>query len=1261
MSKQLINVGTGELVGDGEPIRSAFVKINSNFDEVYAATATIPTDLSDLNNDLGFITTATFTTTNISLFVNNAGYLTTSTLPTNISYFNNNVGYITSASIPTNVSAFINDIGYLTTGTYPDILGNLEITGAGLQTITGTNVNGSISITPNGTGSVFVPKLEIPVGTILSGTAPIVYTLANLTLDSVIDWSTTSTDSLATGQYGIPNGIPAPWAVYKFTTVPSPSLEVNDIIAGVGIPSAPDASTILHVGTGTWSNTVIAYSDFSVISTATVGTVVTVARATTNATMFIDTNAITDISLNPGPGGNVITSRSILPYTTDVLDLGSPAKRFRQVWLGAGTLYVLDETLGTDQAIGARDGLVYIAGGAGLKVGEFTFRDNRLKIADSTRDIQIGDIGDSGILEFRRKIRVLSNTGTYNLFAVDPEGRVDILSDITSNPTESAVSIIGSRERTVKPPNNLGVLLHLTGSSSATSRIYHDSYGAGNYSAFIGRKARGNSNTATQTLSGDIISRIGANPHDGTDFASISTMRIDFVVNETQTPLTRGNRIEFWTTPNGSTNIGKRVTIDGSDIILTSGGGGGITFADSTRQTTAWTGTINVSQVQGTEAILATTVRSITAGNGITVTTSTGNVGINATGVQNVYGTTNRIIVSDAGSKNLTLTTPQDLNTTASVTFQNITITGNLNVSGTATIATNASVVGKILYLATSATNASQIDGGGIILGTSTFARSILYSQVNDWWDTNGAGLKTLHLEATTATADTLFVNGVGHFGLAYAGFDFANAEIQADGNVNDFLQVVIKNHNSGTNASSDFIASNDIGDDTQNFIDLGINSSNYNNPDYSITQANDGYLFVEGGNLAIGTASPSKTIVFHTGGTTSSNLRAEINDNGIDVVGGVYASNFNNVTITQPANNAVLTLGSNSIFTIANSATITFNQSITFPSNTGTSTYVLASNGVGGTVWVPPNSGPQGPQGVGGPQGPQGVQGNVGPQGPQGVAGVAGPQGPQGVAGVAGPQGPQGVAGVNGPQGPQGVAGVNGPQGPQGPAGSPGNVGPQGPQGVAGAAGPQGPQGVAGAAGPQGPQGVAGATGPQGPIGNTGAQGPQGVAGPQGPQGVTGNIGPTGPTGPQGVVGPQGPQGVAGVAGPQGVQGPTGPGSTKSVNFIIDGGGAAVTTGTKGYVVVDLNCTINSWTILSDSTGSVVVDVKRCTYANFPTTTSITDADKPTLFNARKNQNNTLSSWTSVSIVSGDILEFVVDSASTATRVTIDLKLTAT
>lgn len=111
-------------------------------------------------------------------------------------------------------------------------------------------------------------------------------------------------------------------------------------------------------------------------------------------------------------------------------------------------------------------------------------------------------------------------------------------------------------------------------------------------------------------------------------------------------------------------------------------------------------------------------------------------------------------------------------------------------------------------------------------------------------------------------------------------------------------------------------------------------------------------------------------------------------------------------------------------------------------------------------------------------------------------------------------------------------------------------------------------------------------------------------------------------------------------------------------IGFVVDGAGSAITTGSKGYREIPYACTINSWTILGKESGSCVVDVKRCTYAGFPTTSSIAGSEKPTLSSAQKNQDTSLSTWTT-SLSAGDILEFVVDSASTVTRITVSLKVT--
>jgi hypothetical protein len=114
---------------------------------------------------------------------------------------------------------------------------------------------------------------------------------------------------------------------------------------------------------------------------------------------------------------------------------------------------------------------------------------------------------------------------------------------------------------------------------------------------------------------------------------------------------------------------------------------------------------------------------------------------------------------------------------------------------------------------------------------------------------------------------------------------------------------------------------------------------------------------------------------------------------------------------------------------------------------------------------------------------------------------------------------------------------------------------------------------------------------------------------------------------------------------------------NTRTLNFVIDGGGSAITTGIKGHIVLDGDYTVTGWTVIADQSGSIVVDVNRATYTNFPTTASIAGTELPTLSAAQKAEDLTLSSWTTT-LSARDVLEFEVDSASTVTRVTVALRL---
>lgn len=100
---------------------------------------------------------------------------------------------------------------------------------------------------------------------------------------------------------------------------------------------------------------------------------------------------------------------------------------------------------------------------------------------------------------------------------------------------------------------------------------------------------------------------------------------------------------------------------------------------------------------------------------------------------------------------------------------------------------------------------------------------------------------------------------------------------------------------------------------------------------------------------------------------------------------------------------------------------------------------------------------------------------------------------------------------------------------------------------------------------------------------------------------------------------------------------------------------GPVISTGTRNRFLVPKALTLVGWTIIGDASGSIVVDIKKATYANFPTTSSIAGTEKPTLTAQQKNQDLALGTWTT-SIASGDVVECNVESASTVREVFVTL-----
>lgn len=106
-----------------------------------------------------------------------------------------------------------------------------------------------------------------------------------------------------------------------------------------------------------------------------------------------------------------------------------------------------------------------------------------------------------------------------------------------------------------------------------------------------------------------------------------------------------------------------------------------------------------------------------------------------------------------------------------------------------------------------------------------------------------------------------------------------------------------------------------------------------------------------------------------------------------------------------------------------------------------------------------------------------------------------------------------------------------------------------------------------------------------------------------------------------------------------------------------MDNGSNVVTTGSKGYRKLDYDCVISGWTIFSNISGSTQIDIKKSTYGDYPSFSSIVGSNYPSLTNTDKNQSEDLSGWTT-SITSGDVLEWYINSVSNITKLSFFLKI---
>ena len=202
----------------------------------------------------------------------------------------------------------------------------------------------------------------------------------------------------------------------------------------------------------------------------------------------------------------------------------------------------------------------------------------------------------------------------------------------------------------------------------------------------------------------------------------------------------------------------------------------------------------------------------------------------------------------------------------------------------------------------------------------------------------------------------------VGTGVTSYTTFSAALGELY--GNINSFAQLYAQNLNGGSSASTDIVAYNDLGDGATNFIDMGINSSNYSDAVYPIFTPGSGYVYNDGGELIIGSATDD--VLLFAGGVATTDWAVRIDKTSKLVttkdgltLGGALTGVGGSFTAPVTSTSSMSSPGSTEFVTksyvdTATSVAFVVHPAVRLVANTYTgtnSTYNNGSSGVGATL----------------------------------------------------------------------------------------------------------------------------------------------------------------------------------------------------------------------------------------------------------------------------------------------------------------------
>ena len=125
--------------------------------------------------------------------------------------------------------------------------------------------------------------------------------------------------------------------------------------------------------------------------------------------------------------------------------------------------------------------------------------------------------------------------------------------------------------------------------------------------------------------------------------------------------------------------------------------------------------------------------------------------------------------------------------------------------------------------------------------------------------------------------------------------------------------------------------------------------------------------------------------------------------------------------------------------------------------------------------------------------------------------------------------------------------------------------------------------------------------------------------------------------------------------------------GSTRTFQFIIDGGGVEIADGIAGDIWIPFACTLTAWRIMANAfvspatTGAIKLDIWNDAEGNFPPTNAdtITNAHEPEIpASGVYAEDDAITDWIGEALSAETTLRINVDSCTSITRCTLAFKV---